>query len=110
MSIGARELTILGDFQPFGLIAEALDGKPSDACVDDYRYFLFTPEVTKQRDEADELDLPSPSDRSDHELFIRGNKYIYPLKVSIFQSFLFNCCLSLQNCHQHSRNSQFLVV
>lgn len=86
MSIGARELIILGDFKPFGLFAEALDGKPSDTCVDDYRYFLFSPEVTKQRDEADELDLSAPSDRSDHELFIRGNRYIYPLRTSFFLS------------------------
>ncbi|KAF3675854.1 hypothetical protein FXO38_04594 [Capsicum annuum] len=60
-SLGAIELTVLGEFKPFGLIAEALDGKPSDTCVDDYRYFLFSPQVTKQRDEADEHDLPSPS-------------------------------------------------
>ncbi|PHT40818.1 hypothetical protein CQW23_19672 [Capsicum baccatum] len=77
-SLGAIELTVLGEFKPFGLIAEALDGKPSDTCVDDYRYFLFSPQVTKQRDEADEHDLPSPSsDRSDHELFIRGNGYFF---------------------------------
>ncbi|XP_015079876.1 anaphase-promoting complex subunit 1 isoform X2 [Solanum pennellii] len=87
MSIGARELTILGDFKPFGLIAEALDGKPSDTCVDDYRYFLFSPEVTKQRDEADELDLPSPSDRSDHELFIRGNKIIWSIGSRVYKRF-----------------------
>lgn len=86
MSFGARELTILGDFKPFGLIAEALDGKPSDSCMDDYHYFLFNPEVTKQRDEASELDFPLPSDRSDHELFIRGNRYIYPLRAFIFLS------------------------
>ncbi|KAF3681969.1 hypothetical protein FXO37_02593 [Capsicum annuum] len=85
-SLGAIELTVLGEFKPFGLIAEALDGKPSDTCVDDYRYFLFSPQVTKQRDEADEHDLPSPSsDRSDHELFIRGNGEVtsVPLPRSI---------------------------
>ncbi|WMV33812.1 hypothetical protein MTR67_027197 [Solanum verrucosum] len=87
MSIGARELTILGDFKPFGLIAEALDGKSSDTCGDDYRYFLFSPEVTKQRDEADELDLPSPSDRSDHELFIRGNKIIWSIGSRVYKRF-----------------------
>ncbi|KAF3681975.1 hypothetical protein FXO37_02599 [Capsicum annuum] len=87
-SVGARELTVLGEFKPFGLIAEALDGKPSDTCVDDYRYFLFSPHVTKQRDEADEHDLPSPSsDRSDHELFIRGNRIIWSIGLRVYKRF-----------------------
>nr|XP_016447758.1 PREDICTED: anaphase-promoting complex subunit 1-like [Nicotiana tabacum] len=88
MSIGARELTVLGEFKPFGLIAEALDGSPSDNCAEDYRYFLFSPELTKQRDEADELDLPSPSsDRSDHELFIRGNRIIWSIGSRVYKRF-----------------------
>ncbi|PHU09599.1 hypothetical protein BC332_21459 [Capsicum chinense] len=87
-SVGARELTVLGEFKPFGLIAEALDGKPSDTCVDDYRYFLFSPHVTKQTDEADEHDLPSPSsDRSDHELFIRGNRIIWSIGLRVYKRF-----------------------
>ncbi|KAF3656077.1 hypothetical protein FXO37_15627 [Capsicum annuum] len=87
-SVGARELTVLGEFKPFGLIAEALDGKPSDTCVADYRYFLFSPQVTKQRDEADELDLPSPSsDWSDHELFIRGNRIIWSIGLRVYKRF-----------------------
>ncbi|KAK4359004.1 hypothetical protein RND71_021233 [Anisodus tanguticus] len=89
----SRELTVLGEFKPFGLIAEALDGKPSDTCVDDYRYFLFSPEVTKQRDEADEVDLPSPSsDRSDHELFIRGNRpSLWDVLTGLYIKLGWNC-------------------
>ncbi|KAL6503767.1 hypothetical protein OROGR_025690 [Orobanche gracilis] len=72
---GVRELTVLTEFKPFGLEAEAMDGgKHLDH---DYVYFLFDPHLAQQRDEADELDDASPfcSERSDHELFIRGNKY-----------------------------------
>ncbi|KAL0341265.1 UNVERIFIED_CONTAM: Anaphase-promoting complex subunit [Sesamum radiatum] len=71
---GVRELTVLSEFKPFGLAAEAADGGNSTS--DDYHYFLFDPQVAKQRDEADELDDASPlsSERSDHELFIRGNR------------------------------------
>lgn len=75
MSAGARHLTVIGEFKPFGLIAEALDGKPSENVADSYNYFLFDPEVTKQRDEDDEFeDSGTYCDRGDHELFIRGNR------------------------------------
>ncbi|KAK2994888.1 hypothetical protein RJ640_002281 [Escallonia rubra] len=75
MSVGVRHLTVLGEFKPFGLVAEALDGKPSDNVSDKYEYFLFDPEITRQRDEADGFDTSaSSSDRGDHELFIRENR------------------------------------
>ncbi|KAI7741534.1 hypothetical protein M8C21_022341 [Ambrosia artemisiifolia] len=77
-SIGVRHLTVLGEFKPFGLIAEALDGKSADDVIDEYYYFLFDPEVTRQRDEPESDDTEpsssSLSDRSDHELFVRGNR------------------------------------
>lgn len=70
--LGIRNLTVLGEFKPFGLIAEALDGKSTD---DDYTYSLFDPEVARQRDEPESDENESSlSDRSDHELFIRGNR------------------------------------
>jgi anaphase-promoting complex subunit 1 len=76
MSVGVRQLTLLGEFKPFGLIAEALDGKPADDVTDKYDYFLFDPQVVRERDEASEPDASASafSDRSDHELFIRGNR------------------------------------
>lgn len=76
MSVGVRHLTVLGEFKPFGLIAEALDGKPAENAADnDYDYFLFDPELTWQRDEAEDLECSYNSgNRSDHELFIRGNR------------------------------------
>lgn len=77
MPVGVRELSVLREFKPFGLVAEVLDGKPSDDLDSDYRYFLFGPEVTKQIDDADKLDeASSSSDASDHELFIRGNRSV----------------------------------
>lgn len=79
MSVGVRRLAVLGEFKPFGLIAEALDGKPADNFTDKYDYFLFDPELTRDRDEADDFDASSDalSDRSDHELFIRGNRWSF---------------------------------
>ncbi|KAL2526600.1 Anaphase-promoting complex subunit 1 [Abeliophyllum distichum] len=85
MPAGVRELTVLGEFKPFGLVAEALDGgKPTD---DDYHFFLFDLNVTKQRDEAaDELEASS-SNRSDHELFVRGNRIIWSIGSRVYKRF-----------------------
>ena len=76
-SIGVRRLTVLGEFKPFGLIAEALDGKTPDAVTDKYDYFLFDPEIARDRDAEDSCDevASALSNRGDHELFIRGNRY-----------------------------------
>ncbi|KAF3433403.1 hypothetical protein FNV43_RR24505 [Rhamnella rubrinervis] len=89
MPVGVRRLAVLGEFKPFGLIAEALDGKPADHFTDKYDYFLFDPEVTRDRDEADEFDASSDalSDRSDHELFIRGNRIIWSTGSRVFKRF-----------------------
>lgn len=78
-SLGVRHLTVLGEFKPFGLIAEALDGKPADNVPDKYDYFLFDPHTVRDRDETDDHDVLSSasSDRCDHELFIRGNRIIW---------------------------------
>ncbi|CAK7325887.1 unnamed protein product [Dovyalis caffra] len=86
---GVRELTVLGEFKPFGLIAEALDGKPPDDVPDKYDYFLFDPEVARDRNEIDEPDTSGSelSDRSDHELFIRGNKIIWSTGARVFKRF-----------------------
>lgn len=78
MSVGVRRLTVLGEFKPFGLIAEALDGKPPHNLADKYDYFLFDPELVRDRAEGDNnggCSSSEPSDRSDNELFIRGNRY-----------------------------------
>lgn len=76
MSPGVRQLTVLGNFKPFGLIAEALDGKPAHTVPHHYDYFLFDPEIARERDETDGTiaSCLSTSNQSDHELFIRGNR------------------------------------
>ncbi|KAL6526856.1 hypothetical protein OROGR_015946 [Orobanche gracilis] len=82
-----RELTVLTEFKPFGLAAEAMDG---DKHLDnDYVYFLFDPQLAQQRDEAEKLDDASPfcSERSDHELFIRGNKIIWSTGRRVYKRF-----------------------
>ncbi|XP_042491370.1 anaphase-promoting complex subunit 1 isoform X2 [Macadamia integrifolia] len=79
MSIKVRHLTVLGEFKPFGLIAEALDGKPVETVTDKYDYFLFNPKITRESDDFSDHDSSETSscDRSDHELFIRGNRIIW---------------------------------
>ncbi|KAA8539561.1 hypothetical protein F0562_026253 [Nyssa sinensis] len=91
MSVGVRQLTVLGEFKPFGLVAEAVDGKPTENVTDKYDYFLFDPEVARQRDEADECDASSSSDRSDHELFIRGNRIIWTIGSRVYKRFTLPC-------------------
>ncbi|KAJ6768158.1 hypothetical protein OIU74_021929 [Salix koriyanagi] len=89
MAVRVCELTVLGEFKPFGLIAEALDGKPPDTVPDDYDYFLFDPEVARDRNEIDETGTcgSAISDRSDHELFIRGNKILWSTGARVFKRF-----------------------
>lgn len=74
--LAVRRLTVLGEFKPFGLIAEALDGKPADNVTDKYDYFLFDPETVRELDETEDNDYSASalSDRCDHELFIRRNR------------------------------------
>ena len=101
MPVGVRELTVLGEFKPFGLIAEALDGKPTDNVLDKYDYFLFDPEVTRDRDEFDVIASSVSSsisvDGCDHEIFIRGNRYFQCFR---FFTVSYNlgevCCLFFQ--------------
>ncbi|KAI4306844.1 hypothetical protein L6164_030088 [Bauhinia variegata] len=90
MSIGARRLTVLGEFKAFGLIAEALDGKPADIVTDKYDYFLFDPEIVRGKDEEDNCDEAASalSNRGgDHELFIRGNRIIWSTGSRVFKRF-----------------------
>jgi anaphase-promoting complex subunit 1 len=76
MSIGVRRLTLLGEFKPFGLIAEALDGKSTETVTENYEYFLFDPEIARDRDAEDNCNevASALNNRGDHELFIRGNR------------------------------------
>ncbi|XP_061351686.1 anaphase-promoting complex subunit 1 [Gastrolobium bilobum] len=89
MSIGVRRLTVLGEFKPFGLIAEALDGNPPDTVTDKYDYFLFDPEIARDRDAEDNChDIASAlNNRGDHELFIRGNRIIWSTGARVFKRF-----------------------
>ncbi|XP_068662507.1 anaphase-promoting complex subunit 1 isoform X2 [Aristolochia californica] len=79
MPVLARPLKVLGEFKPFGLIAEALDGKPDENSNESYSYFLFDPQITRQRDDFSVCDSSEPGscDRGDHELFIRGSRMIW---------------------------------
>lgn len=90
MSVGVRHLSVLGEFKPFGLIAEALDGKPPDNLSDKYDYFLFDPKFVRDRAEADSnggCSISEPSDCCDHELFIRGNRIIWTTGARVFKRF-----------------------
>nr|KYP73070.1 Anaphase-promoting complex subunit 1 [Cajanus cajan] len=89
MSIGVRCLTVLGEFKPFGLIAEALDGKPPDTVTDKYDYFLFDPETARDRDAEDDCHevASALSNHGDHELFIRANRIIWSTGARVFKRF-----------------------
>lgn len=89
MSIGVRRLTLLGEFKPFGLIAEALDGKPPDTVAENYEYFLFDPEIARDRTAEDDCDevASALNNRGDHELFIRGNRIIWSIDARVFKRF-----------------------
>ncbi|KAK4273718.1 hypothetical protein QN277_017057 [Acacia crassicarpa] len=89
MSVDTRSLTVLGEFKPFGLIAEALDGKPADVITDKYDYFLFDPKVARDRDEEDNCDEATSAlcNQGDHELFIRGNRIIWSTGSRVFKRF-----------------------
>ncbi|PIA32336.1 hypothetical protein AQUCO_04500142v1 [Aquilegia coerulea] len=86
MSVGVRELTVLSEFKPFGLIAEALDGKPDENFTDKFNYFVFDPKITRERE-----DYESPAsdswNGSDHELFIRGNRIIWSSGLQVIKRF-----------------------
>ncbi|XP_050232594.1 anaphase-promoting complex subunit 1-like [Mercurialis annua] len=86
-----RELTVLGEFKPYGLIAEALDSKPeyNNVAADKYDYFLFDPEIVRDQCELNDSDISeSPfGDQCDHELFIRGNTIIWSIGSRVFKRF-----------------------
>ncbi|CAN0909752.1 Anaphase-promoting complex subunit 1 [Linum grandiflorum] len=90
MPVAARELTVLGEFKPFGLIAEALDGgKPQDGGTvsDKYDYFLFDADTVGDGYGADDSTASALSDHCDHELFIRGNKILWSTGARVFKRF-----------------------
>ncbi|XP_059654080.1 anaphase-promoting complex subunit 1 isoform X2 [Cornus florida] len=85
-SLGVRHLTVLGEFKPFGLVAEALDGKPENVSHS-YHYFLFDPQIAGQRDQSDDDNQPASTHQSDHELFIRGNRIIWTIGSRVYKRF-----------------------
>ncbi|XP_031485584.1 anaphase-promoting complex subunit 1 isoform X2 [Nymphaea colorata] len=76
---GVRTLSVLRKFKPFGLTVETIDGNPERSDLHEkYAYFLFSPEITRDRNNASEYEAASAScDSSDHEIFIRGNQIIW---------------------------------
>ncbi|XP_010067541.2 anaphase-promoting complex subunit 1 isoform X5 [Eucalyptus grandis] len=86
MSPGARHLNVLGEFKPFGLVAEALDGKPQDdsaAAADKYDYFLFDSSVAREASSG----AAATSGSGDHEIFIRGNRIIWTAGSRVYKRF-----------------------
>ncbi|XP_030534487.1 anaphase-promoting complex subunit 1 isoform X4 [Rhodamnia argentea] len=82
MSPGVRHLNVLGEFKPFGLVAEALDGKPQDDSADKYDYFLFDSNVAREAGKS-----ASTSGFGDHEIFIRGNRIIWTTGSRVYKRF-----------------------
>ncbi|XP_024011523.1 anaphase-promoting complex subunit 1 [Eutrema salsugineum] len=100
MSPGVRQLTVLGKFKPFGLIAEATDDKPPDDNVaDPYQYFLFDPELTGQQYDADGNDGNFYRQR-EHELFIRDNRIIWTSGSRVLKRFTLSSAI-IKACWSH---------
>ncbi|KAK8947459.1 Anaphase-promoting complex subunit 1 [Platanthera zijinensis] len=81
MSVGVRHLTLVREFKPFGLTVEEQDCRLEDV-PEKYEYFLFGPDVTRERDDFLPFDHDTSSAGSsvvggDQELFIRGNRIIW---------------------------------
>ncbi|GAB2272646.1 hypothetical protein Dimus_007470 [Dionaea muscipula] len=115
MPVGVRELDVLGEFKPFGLVAEALDGKPIDNVSDKYDYFLFDPQVAAERDESQKSTPPSPStstgNGSEHELFIRGNRIIWTTGSRVHKRFTLNSSVVMACwCHLGDSSRALLCV
>ncbi|KAL2945094.1 Anaphase-promoting complex subunit 1 [Bienertia sinuspersici] len=113
MPIGVRELSVLGEFKPFGLIAETLDGKPTENVSDKYDYFLFDPELTRERDEFDGVDSSTSSsisiDGCDHEIFIRGNRIMWITGSRVYKRFTLNSAV-IMACWCHMAHSSEVVL
>uniref|UniRef100_A0A7N0U9Q1 Anaphase-promoting complex subunit 1 n=1 Tax=Kalanchoe fedtschenkoi TaxID=63787 RepID=A0A7N0U9Q1_KALFE len=113
MSVGTRHLTVLGEFKPYGLIAEALDGKPPPA-DQRYHYFLFDPEVARERghDSCEHgASTSTLTDRSDHELFIRGKRIIWSTGSRVFKRFtLPNPVIMVSWCRLFDKSVALLCV
>ncbi|KAI4384537.1 hypothetical protein MLD38_002678 [Melastoma candidum] len=72
---GVRQLNVLGEFMPFGLIADAVDGGAgTKVSGDKYDYFLFDSSVAREQPSLDPTESTSSCDGGDHEIFIRGNR------------------------------------
>jgi anaphase-promoting complex subunit 1 len=85
MPLKVRQLTVLGEFRPFGLTVEEADGEVAEAIVspEKYQYHLFGPEVTRETpsdplcaslDFSNDVSGSSTSEFGEHELFVRGNR------------------------------------
>lgn len=75
MSAFERPLKVLGEFKPFGLVAEsAYGGEPTrdDAGDDSYEYFLFDPQAASCREDVS--DSADSGGCGEDVLFIRGNR------------------------------------
>ncbi|KAL9226701.1 hypothetical protein vseg_002481 [Gypsophila vaccaria] len=122
-SVGVRNLTVLGEFKPFGLLAEALDGQPppsttatatattADDAADKYDYFLFDPHVTQLRRHVADFSPPSSlsSHVADHELFIRRNRVMWIAGSRVYKRFTLSSTV-IMACWCHMAHSAEAVL
>ncbi|XP_047316183.1 anaphase-promoting complex subunit 1 [Impatiens glandulifera] len=87
MSIGTRRLTVLGEFKPFSLATETVDGKSAEDSQNKFDYFLFDSAVGRQKDGTGDCETSCSSKGGDHEISVRGNQIIWATGSQVYKRF-----------------------
>ncbi|GLJ11893.1 hypothetical protein SUGI_0179550 [Cryptomeria japonica] len=83
MGVGVRTLTVLKQFEPFGLNIEASDngdGKPFDG---EYKYSLFDSQLIRSNEDI----ISASCNDCDHELFIRGKHLVWSSSSQVLRRY-----------------------
>lgn len=68
MGVGMHTLTVLKQFEPFGLTIEASDNGDVKPFKREYKYSLFDSQLVRSNEDI----ISASCNDCDHELFIRG--------------------------------------
>lgn len=108
MGLRVHTVTVLKEFEPFGLTVEASDNGSNRKRNDGkYQYMLFDPQILRPRDD----DSCLYADDCEHELFIRGKHLLWSSGPQVFKRFsapstIIKACW----CHLESISEPLLCV